>query len=69
MSAPKSFNENRVLTLSALFASMFAGGGLIVGLLVGSLVIVFDGVYSLVSLLLTILSLVAARYIRKPSDA
>jgi len=48
---------------------MFAGGGLIVGLLVGSLVIMFDGVYSLVSLLLTLLSLVAARYIRKPSDA
>ncbi|EKO3960460.1 cation diffusion facilitator family transporter [Vibrio fluvialis] len=69
MCARKSFNENRVLTLSALFASMFAGGGLIVGLLVGSLVIMFDGVYSLVSLLLTLLSLVAARYIRKPSDA
>ncbi|KQH87268.1 cation diffusion facilitator family transporter [Vibrio sp. Vb2880] len=69
MSAPKSFNENRVLTLSALFASMFAVAGLVVGLLVGSLVIVFDGVYSLVSLLLTILSLVAARYIRKPSDS
>ncbi|ENM6576610.1 cation diffusion facilitator family transporter [Vibrio fluvialis] len=69
MCARTSFNENRVLTLSALFASMFAGGGLIVGLLVGSLVIMFDGVYSLVSLLLTLLSLVAARYIRKPSDA
>lgn len=69
MCARKSFNENRVLTLSALFASMFAGGGLIVGLLVGSLVIMFDGVYSLVSLLLTLLSLVAARYIRKLSDA
>ncbi|EKO3946553.1 cation diffusion facilitator family transporter [Vibrio fluvialis] len=68
MCARTSFNENRVLTLSALFASMFAGGGLIVGLLVGSLVIMFDGVYSLVSLLLTLLSLVAARYIRKPSD-
>ena len=69
MCARTSFNENRVLTLSALFASMFAGGGLIVGLLVGSLVIMFDGVYSLVSLLLTLLSLVAARYIRKQSDA
>lgn len=69
MCARTSFNENCVLTLSALFASMFAGGGLIVGLLVGSLVIMFDGVYSLVSLLLTLLSLVAARYIRKPSDA
>ena len=62
-------NENRVLTISALLASGFAGGGLVVGMLVGSLVIVFDGVYSLVSLLLTLLSLVASRYIRKPSDS
>ncbi|TVO38540.1 cation diffusion facilitator family transporter [Vibrio algivorus] len=69
MSVHTKFNENRALTFSALFASIFAGGGLIVGLLVGSLVIMFDGVYSLVSLLLTLLSLVAARYIKKPSDA
>ena len=62
-------NENRILTISALLASGFAGGGLVVGMLVGSLVIVFDGVYSLVSLLLTLLSLVASRYIRKPSDS
>lgn len=62
-------NENRVLTISALLASGFAGGGLVVGMLVGSLVIVFDGVYSLVSLLLTLLSLMASRYIRKPSDS
>lgn len=62
-------NENRILTISALLASGFASSGLVVGMLVGSLVIVFDGVYSLVSLLLTLLSLVASRYIRKPSDA
>ncbi|MGC9422021.1 cation diffusion facilitator family transporter [Vibrio sp.] len=68
MCARTSLNENRVLTFSALIASIFAGGGLIVGLLVGSLVIVFDGVYSLISLLLTLLSLIAARSIRKPSD-
>ncbi|WP_105901217.1 cation diffusion facilitator family transporter [Vibrio gangliei] len=68
MCAQTNYKENRVLTLSALLASMFAGGGLVVGLLVGSLVIMFDGVYSLVSLLLTLLSLTAARYIRKPSD-
>ncbi|PXA72959.1 MULTISPECIES: cation diffusion facilitator family transporter [Vibrio] len=69
MCAQTSLNENRVLTFSALIASVFALGGLVVGLLVGSLVIVFDGVYSLISLLLTLLSLVASRYIRKPSDA
>jgi len=68
MCAKTNFNEKRVLTLSALISSGFAIGGLVVGLLVGSLVILFDGMYSLVSLLLTILSLIASRYIQKPSD-
>ncbi|WP_394252273.1 cation diffusion facilitator family transporter [Vibrio profundi] len=65
----KSQNENRVLTFSALLASGFALGGLILGLMVGSLVIMFDGVYSLISLLLTLLSLAASRYINRPSDS
>lgn len=69
MCARTSKNENSVLTFSALLASGFAFGGLILGLWVGSLVIVFDGVYSLISLLLTLLSLAAAWYIQKPSDA
>ncbi|EGA69392.1 cobalt-zinc-cadmium resistance protein [Vibrio sinaloensis DSM 21326] len=67
MCARTSLNEKRILTFSALLASGFAGGGLILGLLVGSLVIVFDGVYSLVSLLLTLLSLAVSRYIERPS--
>jgi len=54
---------------SALLASGFALGGLALGLIVGSLVIVFDGVYSLVSLLLTLLSLAALKYINRPSDS
>nr|WP_086939982.1 cation diffusion facilitator family transporter [Thaumasiovibrio occultus] len=62
-------NENRILTFSALMASGFALGGLVLGLWVGSLVIVFDGVYSLLSLVLTLLSLVASKYIQRPSDA
>ncbi len=61
MCSQSNFNEKRVLTLSALIASGFAGSGLLVGLLVGSMVIVFDGVYSLVSLLLTLLSLAVSR--------
>lgn len=69
MCARTNQNENRVLIFSALLASGFAIGGLVLGLLVGSLVIVFDGVYSLVSLLLTLLSLAASKYIQKPSDA
>ncbi len=61
MCAKTNVNEKRILTLSALISSGFAMGGLVVGLLVSSLVILFDGMYSLVSLLLTILSLIAAR--------
>lgn len=68
MCARTSLNEKKVLTFSALLASGFAGGGMFLGLLVGSLVIVFDGVYSLVSLLLTLLSLAVSRYIERPSD-
>ncbi|MEH0082087.1 cation diffusion facilitator family transporter [Vibrio antiquarius] len=64
-----SKNENRILTISALLASGFAAGGMVLGLLVGSIVIVFDGVYSLVSLLLTLLSLAASYYISKPSKS
>ncbi len=69
MSGRKHDNENRILTLSALFASGFAALGLTVGLMVDSLVIVFDGVYSLVSVALTLLSLAAAYYIRRPSKS
>ncbi len=64
-----SKNENRVLTTSALLASGFAVMGMVLGLAVGSIVIVFDGVYSLVSLLLTLLSLAASYYINKPSKS
>lgn len=64
-----SRNENHLLTISALLASGFAAGGMVLGLLVGSIVIVFDGVYSLVSLLLTLLSLSASYYINKPSKS
>lgn len=64
-----SKNENSILTFSALLASGFAVGGMVLGLLVGSIVIVFDGVYSLVSLLLTLLSLAASYYISKPSKS
>ncbi|WP_375748634.1 cation transporter [Vibrio sp. HN007] len=69
MCARVSKNENRVLAFSALLASGFAIGGLILGLLVGSLVIIFDGVYSTVSLLLTLLSLAVSKYIQTPSKS
>ncbi|WP_117232594.1 cation diffusion facilitator family transporter [Vibrio maerlii] len=65
----KTNNQKQILIFSALLASGFAVGGLVLGLLVGSLVIVFDGVYSLVSLLLTLLSLSAAYYISRPQKS
>lgn len=67
MCAQVSKIENQVLTFSALLASIFAIGGLVFGLMFGSLVILFDGVYSTVSLLLTILSLVVSKFIQSPS--
>jgi cation diffusion facilitator family transporter len=60
--------EKRVLQFSSILAAAFAIGGLLVGTLLGSIVIVFDGVYSLISLLLTLLSLVSAKYIHAPHD-
>ena len=68
MCAQTSLNEKRILTFSALLTSGFAAGGLVLGLWMGSLVIVFDGLYSLVSLLLTLLSLAASRFISRPSQ-
>jgi cation diffusion facilitator family transporter len=67
MCSRTNLNEKRILIFSALLAAGFAGGGLVLGLLVDSLVIVFDGVYSLVSLLLTLLSLAVSRFIARPS--
>jgi cation diffusion facilitator family transporter len=59
--------ESRALSLSALLALGFALMGIVIGLSVGSIVILFDGAYSLVSLALTLLSLAAAKIIARPS--
>lgn len=55
--------EKKLLTFSVLSALLFALMGIGLGVWMGSLVILFDGTYSLVSLLLSALSLVAAWYI------
>ncbi|OOE79427.1 hypothetical protein BZG25_09425 [Salinivibrio sp. ML198] len=63
MSSQNVINEKSVLVFSALLALGFAIAGLAVGWIAGSLVIMFDGIYSLISLVLTLLSLGASWYI------
>ncbi|MEO2279563.1 cation transporter [Pseudoalteromonas pernae] len=58
--------EKKLLTFSTLSALLFALMGIGLGVWMGSLVILFDGAYSFVSLLLTMLSLGAAWYINAP---
>lgn len=61
--------EKQSLVFSAVAAGLFALAGIAWGLWVDSLVILFDGAYSLVSLLLSCLSLYAARLVRRPISA
>ncbi|WP_105258808.1 cation transporter [Pseudoalteromonas sp. T1lg88] len=58
--------EKKLLTFSTASALVFALMGIGLGVWMGSLVILFDGAYSLVSLFLTLISLAAAGYIRSP---
>lgn len=60
--------ERKLLVFSSISAGIFALAGIVWGLWIGSLVIIFDGVYSLLSLALSILSLFAWHLIRKPAD-
>ncbi len=61
--------ERQLLLASTFSALLFAMIGIVLGTLIHSLVIVFDGVYSLVSLFLTLVSLGAVFYIRKEEVA
>ncbi|OLQ77646.1 cobalt-zinc-cadmium resistance protein [Photobacterium proteolyticum] len=61
--------ERRLLQFSTFSSFLFAVMGIGLGLWMGSLVIVFDGAYSFISLALTLVSLVAAVYIRQPDGA
>lgn len=60
--------ESTALCVSAIFAGVFAIAGITWGLWIDSLVILFDGAYSLVSLLLSLLSLYAARIVQRPAS-
>lgn len=59
--------DKQLLKFSAVAALAFAVLGVVVGGLSGSIVILFDGAYSLMSLFLTMLSLAASSYMRAPS--
>ncbi|GAB3523942.1 cation transporter [Photobacterium alginatilyticum] len=61
--------ERRLLQFSTFSSFLFAMMGIGLGLWMGSLVIVFDGAYSFISLALTLVSLVAAMSIRQPDGA
>ncbi|MGR6859269.1 cation transporter [Aliivibrio salmonicida] len=61
--------ERRLLIVSIFSALLFAMIGIALGSLIHSLVIIFDGIYSLVSLGLTLVSLMAVMYIRKDEIA
>ncbi|WP_386079489.1 cation diffusion facilitator family transporter [Vreelandella sp. F11] len=60
--------ERRALRFSAISASLFAFTGLVLGLTSGSITILFDSGYSLLSLVLASLSLFALKQARKPAD-
>ncbi|SDB94196.1 cation diffusion facilitator family transporter [Pelagirhabdus alkalitolerans] len=57
--------EHTVLKLSVYGALVFSVSGIVIGLIVGAQMILFDGLYSLVSLGLSLLSLTASRFMNK----
>lgn len=59
--------ERNLLKFSTFACFCFAALGIGLGLWAGSMVIVFDGAYSLVGLALSLMALAASTYIRKPA--
>ncbi len=60
--------ERNLLKISSFACFCFALLGIGFGIWIGSLVIVFDGMYSLISLFLSVLALFASFYIHNPSS-
>lgn len=56
-----------IIVYSVIGAIFFAILGLVLGLISGSTMILFDGMYSIVSLLLGLLSLYVSKFISKPN--
>lgn len=57
--------EKRILTQSVVFAVIFALSGVIVGWISGSYVIAFDGLYSVMSVLLSLFALFSFKFMSK----
>ncbi|WP_100399198.1 cation diffusion facilitator family transporter [Bacillus sp. FJAT-44742] len=57
--------EKKLLKVSVYGAVMFAVTGIVLGYLISSQMIMFDGLYSLISVMLSLLSLFAAHFIQK----
>lgn len=60
--------ENKLLTESALAALFFAVLGVVLGVFTGSQMILFDGVYSFISVILSVVSLWAAKFMQKRDE-
>lgn len=58
-------HERHLLRISVYGALFFAITGIILGIVSGAQMIVFDGLYSLISLILSMISLFASHYMRK----
>ena len=58
-------SEKNMLTLSAIGALFFAVLGVAWGVIIDSSMIIFDGLYSLISLFLSVLAICITRYINK----
>lgn len=68
MTTQEHSRDSRTLALSVVASSVFAVGSLVWGLLAGSQMIVFDGLYSFVSVALSLLAVVALRAAQKGPD-
>ncbi|MCX2451319.1 cation diffusion facilitator family transporter [Pedobacter sp. PLR] len=63
-----ALTENRLIKLSIYLTGVFALLSIFFGLLTDAKAIIFDGLFSLIGMILSIASIFAIRFIRKPED-
>jgi len=64
----KDLINDKVLKSSMLFTIIYSVFGLLIGIISGSQIILFDAIYNSIGLLLTYMSIAALRYIKKRED-